>query len=76
MKFTHRARGIVQAIAVVLSLAMPLMLASRRGRRPGWRWRQFGFARIADVFRAAEHVYRAERGQPLQSHHYPAGQSR
>src|SRR3977135_1751199 len=27
MKFTQRARGIVQAIAVVLSLALPLMLA-------------------------------------------------
>jgi predicted lipid-binding transport protein (Tim44 family) len=27
MKFTERARGIVQAIAVVLSLALPLMLA-------------------------------------------------
>jgi predicted lipid-binding transport protein (Tim44 family) len=27
MKFTHRTRGIVQAIAVVLSLALPLMLA-------------------------------------------------
>src|SRR6202166_2536708 len=26
MKFTHRTRGIVQAIAVVLSLALPLML--------------------------------------------------
>src|SRR3979411_1374837 len=27
MKFTQRARGIVQAIAVVLSLVVPLMLA-------------------------------------------------
>src|SRR6266704_4670575 len=27
MKFTHRTRGIVQAIAVVLSLALPVMLA-------------------------------------------------
>src|SRR5437762_14255712 len=27
MKFTQRTRGIVQAIAVVLSLALPLMLA-------------------------------------------------
>src|SRR5258705_7524548 len=27
MKFTQRMRGIVQAIAVVLSLALPLMLA-------------------------------------------------
>src|ERR1700682_6581437 len=27
MKFTHRTRGIVQAIAVVLSLALPLVLA-------------------------------------------------
>ena len=27
MKFTHRARGIVQAIAVALALALPLMLA-------------------------------------------------
>src|SRR3981189_375548 len=27
MKFTHRTRGIVQAIAVVLSLVLPLMLA-------------------------------------------------
>src|SRR5258708_2509575 len=27
MKFTQRGRGIVQAIAVVLSLALPLMLA-------------------------------------------------
>src|SRR6195256_337977 len=27
MKFTHRTRGIVQTIAVVLSLALPLMLA-------------------------------------------------
>src|SRR3981081_4500592 len=27
MKFTQRARGIVQAIAVVLSLVLPLMLA-------------------------------------------------
>src|ERR1700681_3511819 len=27
MKFTHRTRGIVQAIAVVLSLALPLMMA-------------------------------------------------
>src|ERR1700737_4250181 len=27
MKFTQRARGVVQAIAVVLSLAMPLVLA-------------------------------------------------
>jgi hypothetical protein len=27
MKFTQRSRGIVQAIAVVLSLALPLMLA-------------------------------------------------
>jgi predicted lipid-binding transport protein (Tim44 family) len=36
MKFTHRARGIVQAIAVVLSLAYPLMLAvSPADARPG-----------------------------------------
>src|ERR1700692_4264912 len=27
MKFTQRARGIVQAIAVILSLALPVMLA-------------------------------------------------
>src|SRR6266849_9062293 len=27
MKFTHRTRGIVQAIAVVLSLALPLVMA-------------------------------------------------
>ncbi|SHL58528.1 Predicted lipid-binding transport protein, Tim44 family [Bradyrhizobium lablabi] len=36
MKFTQRARGIVQAIAVVLSLAYPLMLAvSPADARPG-----------------------------------------
>jgi predicted lipid-binding transport protein (Tim44 family) len=36
MKFTQRARGIVQAIAVVLSLAYPLMIAmSPADARPG-----------------------------------------
>ena len=36
MKFTQRTRGIVQALAVVLSLAVPVMFAiSAADARPG-----------------------------------------
>ena len=76
MKFTQRARGIVQTIAVVLSLALPLVIGDLVGRRPDRRRRQLGFPGIANLFRAADHVDRAECGAAVQPHHHPAGQPR
>ena len=73
-KFTQRARGIVQAIAVTLALALPEAIGDLAGRRPGRRRLQLGLAGLADVFRAAQHIDRAGRGATVQPHHHPAGQ--
>ena len=76
MKFTQRTRGIVQG-----DRRRPIGGGTRdvrdlRGRRPAGRRRQFGFPRIANLFRAADHFHRAERGAADEPHHDPAGQPR
>ena len=65
MSFTQRTRGIVRAIAIVLSLAVPLVMAiSAADARNRWR-RQFGLAGNADVLCAAEHLHGAGYGATL-----------
>ena len=76
MNFTIRMRGLVKTMAVVLSLAMPLMLAVSGCRRPRRRRQQLGLARHAHLLGAAEHVHRAERGAAVQPHHDAAGLAR
>ena len=73
MKFTQRARGIVQAIAVVLSLALPVMLAvSSADARVGGGFSS-GSRGSRTFLRAAEHLDRAGHGAAVQPHLHPAG---
>ena len=72
MKFTQRARGIVQAIAVVLSLAVPLVLAISSADARVGGGSSSGSRGGANVFRAAEHLDRAGYRAAVQPHHSPS----
>ena len=73
MNFTQRTRGIVRAIAVVLSLAVPTVMADLGGRRPRRRRLWLGLPRLADLFRATVYLHRAGHGATVQPHLQPTG---
>ena len=73
MNFTQRTRGIVKTLAVVLSLALPVMLAISAADARRRRRRQLGLARGQTFSAPPSTVDRAECGAADQSHHDPAG---
>ncbi len=73
MKFTQRTRGFVQAIAVVLSVAVPAMLAiSAADARVGGGGSS-GSRGSRTYSAPPQHLHRAERGATDEPHHDPAG---
>jgi len=76
MRFTQRTRGIVQAIAVVLSLALPLVIAiASADARPGGGG-SMGSRGSRNLLGAALHDNGARHGATAQPHHDPARQPR